>query len=268
MANLVEVKVPDIGDFKDVAVIEVMVQARRGRSPSTPASIMVESDKASMEIPSIARRRSKEIKVKLGDKVSEGSVIARRSRPQAASRRRHRAPAPGGAAARAASRAAPVASARGRQLRRQGRHRVRHARARRRPRRLLGRVPQRRPRHEDRARRALPDARRRVPERRLHPAQGAAAHRRGDGRGEALPDHGIRYGAPEIDLDKLRAFKDGVVKKLTGGLAGMAKARKVEVLTGVGGFLDPHHLEVVAADGGKKVVQLRQGHHRGRHRRR
>ena len=47
-----------------------------------------------------------------------------------------------------------------------------------------------------------------------------------------LPDHGIKYGAPEIDLDKLRGFKDGVIKKLTGGLAGMAKARKVRVLPG------------------------------------
>src|SRR4030095_3138645 len=67
--------------------------------------------------------------------------------------------------------------------------------------------------------------------------------------------HGIKYGKPQIDLDALRAFKDGVVKKLTGGLAGMAKARKVEVLTGVGSFLDPHHLEVTA-DGKKKVVKF------------
>jgi dihydrolipoamide dehydrogenase len=70
-----------------------------------------------------------------------------------------------------------------------------------------------------------------------------------------LPDHGICFGAPQIDLGKLRAFKDGVVKKLTGGLAGMAKARKVEVVTGVGAFLDPHHLEVVAA-GGRKTVKF------------
>src|SRR5206468_5913797 len=61
-----------------------------------------------------------------------------------------------------------------------------------------------------------------------------------------LGHHGIRYAAPEIDLDALRGFKDGVIRKLTGGLAGMAKARKVEVVTGVGSFLDPHHLEVVA----------------------
>jgi dihydrolipoamide dehydrogenase len=70
-----------------------------------------------------------------------------------------------------------------------------------------------------------------------------------------LPDHGISFGAPQIDLGKLRGFKDGVIKKLTGGLAGMAKARKVEVVTGVGAFLDPHHLEVVSA-GGKKTVKF------------
>ena len=71
-----------------------------------------------------------------------------------------------------------------------------------------------------------------------------------------LGRHGIHYAAPEVDLDALRGFKDGVVDKLTGGLAGMAKARKVEVVTGVGSFLDPHHLEVVAADGAKKVIRF------------
>jgi dihydrolipoamide dehydrogenase len=69
-----------------------------------------------------------------------------------------------------------------------------------------------------------------------------------------LGHHGIKYAAPEVDVDALRGFKDGVVKKLTGGLAGMAKARKVEVVTGVGRFLDPHHLEVAGADGGRRVV--------------
>ena len=70
-----------------------------------------------------------------------------------------------------------------------------------------------------------------------------------------LPDHGISFGAPKIDLDKLRGFKDGVVKKLTGGLAGMAKARKVEIVTGVGRFLDAHHLEV-EANGAKKTIRF------------
>ena len=74
MAQLVEVKVPDIGDFKDVAVIEVMVQAGETIAVDT-GLVMVESDKASMEIPSTHAGMVKEIKVKLDDKVSEGSVI-------------------------------------------------------------------------------------------------------------------------------------------------------------------------------------------------
>ena len=61
--------------------------------------------------------------------------------------------------------------------------------------------------------------------------------------------HGVTFGAPAIDLDKLRGFKEGVVKKLTGGLAGMAKARKVDVIRGIGRFLDAHHLEVQATSG-------------------
>jgi dihydrolipoamide dehydrogenase len=61
--------------------------------------------------------------------------------------------------------------------------------------------------------------------------------------------HGIAYAPPAIDLDKLRGFKSGVAKKLTTGLAGMAKARKVEVVRGIGRFVDPHHVEVVLTSG-------------------
>ena len=74
MANLVDVKVPDIGDFKDVAVIEVMVKVGEVIAVDT-GLIMVESDKASMEIPSSQAGLVKEIKVKVNDLVSEGSVI-------------------------------------------------------------------------------------------------------------------------------------------------------------------------------------------------
>ena len=81
----------------------------------------------------------------------------------------------------------------------------------------------------------------------------------------ALTAHGIGYGAPSIDLPKLRGFKEGVVKKLTTGLAGMAKARKVEVVRGVGRFLDPYHLEVALTtgtgqerSGEKKVVKFQK----------
>jgi len=74
MAQQIEVKVPDIGDFKDVAVIEVMVKA--GETVAVDTSlIMVESDKASMEIPSSHAGVVKEVRVKVDDKVSEGSTI-------------------------------------------------------------------------------------------------------------------------------------------------------------------------------------------------
>jgi len=66
---------------------------------------------------------------------------------------------------------------------------------------------------------------------------------------QALADHGISFGKPTIDLDKLRAFKDGVIGKLTGGLAGMAKARKVTVVTGVGSFVSANHVSVQTATG-------------------
>ena len=66
--------------------------------------------------------------------------------------------------------------------------------------------------------------------------------------------HGITFGEPQVDLDKLRDYKSQVVGKLTGGLAGMAKARKVQVVQGTGKFIDSYHLEVTAEDGSKKVI--------------
>jgi dihydrolipoamide dehydrogenase len=72
-----------------------------------------------------------------------------------------------------------------------------------------------------------------------------------------MAEHGISFGQPIIDLEKLKGWKNKVVGKLTGGLAGMAKTRKVTVLTGTGQFSDPNHLEVTAADGSKKVVHFK-----------
>ena len=71
---------------------------------------------------------------------------------------------------------------------------------------------------------------------------------------KTMAKHGIAFGAPVIDMAKLRDFKNGVVKKLTGGLAGMAKARKVDVVRGVGKFLDAHHVEVEITGGESKVA--------------
>jgi dihydrolipoamide dehydrogenase len=69
----------------------------------------------------------------------------------------------------------------------------------------------------------------------------------------ALADHGVSFGEPQIDLDRLRAFKDGVVGKLTGGLAGMAKQRKVDVVQGTAEFSGPHELLVKQASGERRI---------------
>jgi dihydrolipoamide dehydrogenase len=74
----------------------------------------------------------------------------------------------------------------------------------------------------------------------------------------SMTAHGVTFGKPQIDIDKLRDYKEKVVGKMTTGLAGMAKARKVNVVQGVGQFVGPNHLEITAADGGKKTVQFKQ----------
>jgi len=261
MANLVEVKVPDIGDFKDVAVIEVMVQVGETIAVDT-GLVMVESDKASMEIPSTHAGVVKEIKVKVNDKVGEGSVLllieaagvaATAPVPAAPATPAPATPAPAKTAASAAPAAAipNAASYNGKAdlecdvL-------------------VLGAGPGG---YSAAFRSADLGMKTVLVER--YATLGGVCLNVGCIPSKALlhtasvmdevshlPDHGIKYGAPEIDIDKLRGFKDGVIKKLTGGLAGMARARKVEVLTGLGSFLDPYHLEIAAADGSKKVVKF------------
>src|SRR3984885_7669392 len=65
--------------------------------------------------------------------------------------------------------------------------------------------------------------------------------------------HGISFGKPTLDLEKLRGFKSGVVKKLTSGLSALAKQRKVEVVTGTGKFVSPHVIEVTGAKGSERI---------------
>ncbi len=247
MAQQVEVKVPDIGDFKDVAVIEVMVKVGETIAVDT-GLVMVESDKASMEIPSSHAGVVKEIRVKVNDKVSEGSVLLVLETAGAAA-----APAPAAPAKLPAAAAAmPTAASYG------GKADVECEML------VLGAGPGG---YSAAFRSADIGMKTMLVER--YATLGGVCLNVGCIPSKALlhtasvmdevkhlPDHGIKYGAPEIDIDKLREFKDGVIKKLTGGLAGMAKARKVEVITGIGSFLDPHHLEVVASDGKKKVVKF------------
>src|SRR5688572_21848830 len=230
-----EVKVPDIGDFKEIEVIEVLV--RPGDTVAKEQSLItLESDKATMEIPSPAAGMVKELRIKVGDKVSKGSLILMLEAPAQAPTKAPESPkaasptpstgadiecdvvvlgaGPGGYSA--AFRAADLG--------------MKTVLVERYP--TLGGVclnvgciPSK----------AL-----------LHTAAVMDGAR-------ALASHGISFGEPKVDLARLRAFKDKVVGKLTGGLAGMAKVRKVNVLTGVGTFRDRNHLEVETKEGRKTV---------------
>ena len=237
-----DVKVPDIGDFKDVPVITVLVSVGDAVAKEDPL-IELESDKATMEVPAPAAGTVKEIKVKEGDKVSEGSVILvlegaeagdapakpARSEPEAASAPEARAATgtasgkgdihgevvvlgsgPGGYTA--AFRAADL----GKQV-------------------VLiekdpylggvclnvGCIPSK----------AL-----------LHAAKVIT-------EAEEMADHGIGFSGPKIDLDALRGWKESVVKQLTGGLSGLAKARKVQVINGYGRFTGPNMIAVETDEG-------------------
>ncbi|MDO9201698.1 MAG: dihydrolipoyl dehydrogenase [Hydrogenophaga sp.] len=263
MAQLVEVKVPDIGDFKDVAIIELMVQPGEVIAVDT-GLIMVESDKASMEIPSTHAGTVQEIKVKVGDKVSEGSVLltgeaTAASSPPPLGEGRVGAGSPSATHSPAAGPPPqPSPQGGGSQAQYTGKADVECEVL------VLGAGPG----GYSAAFRSADLGMKTVLVERYATLGGvclnvgcipskALLHTAAVmDEVKALGHHGIKYAAPEVDLDALRGFKDGVIKKLTGGLAGMAKARKVEVLTGVGSFLDPHHVEVVAADGSKKVVKF------------
>jgi len=252
MSQLVEVKVPDIGDFKDVAVIELLVKPGEVIAVDT-ALIMVESDKASMEIPSSHAGTVKELKVKLDDKVSEGTVILTLEAAGAAAAASVPTPAPAAAATPAAKAPAPVAAGSF-----AGKADIECEVL------VLGAGPG----GYSAAFRSADIGMKTVLVERYATLGGvclnvgcipskALLHTASVmDEAKSLSHHGIKYAAPEVDIDALRGFKDGVVRKLTGGLAGMAKARKVEVVTGVGSFVDPHHVEVMAADGKKKVVKF------------
>ncbi|KWB70467.1 dihydrolipoamide dehydrogenase [Burkholderia ubonensis] len=253
--SLIEVKVPDIGDFSGVDVIEVNIKP--GDVIEKEQTLLtLESDKASMEVPSDVAGTVKEIKVKAGDKVSQGTVIAL-VEAAAAAAAPAKAAEPAKPAAPAAPAAAPAAAPQAGSY--AGAADIECDML------VLGAGPG----GYSAAFRAADLGMKTVLVER-YPTLGGVCLNVGCipskallhtalviDEAEALASHGISFGKPEIDLDKLRDFKSGVVKKLTTGLAGMAKARKVEVVTGVGAFVDPYHMEV-QGDGGKKVVKFKQ----------
>ncbi|MDH5302271.1 MAG: dihydrolipoyl dehydrogenase [Gammaproteobacteria bacterium] len=252
MSNIVEIKVPDIGDFSEVEVIEILVSVGDQIKAET-SLISVESDKASMEIPSPQAGVVKEILIKLGDKVSEGSAIVKlevgaqaaaapkADKPAAASA----APAPAAPVA-----AAPKAASFAGKVDKQAQTVV------------LGSGPGGYTaafRAADLGQQVILIERYQsiggvclnvgcIPSKALlHTAQVI---------NEAAEFHeiGVDFNKPKIDLDKLRGHKNKVVGKLTGGLKQLAKQRKVEIVHGYGKFTSPNTIEVVADDGSKTVV--------------
>ncbi|HEL3832515.1 TPA: dihydrolipoyl dehydrogenase [Stenotrophomonas maltophilia] len=267
----IEVKVPDIGDYSDVPVIEVLV-AVGDTVKKDQGLVTLESDKATLEVPSSAAGVVKEIKVKLGDTLSEGAVVVVLDAEGAAE-------APAKAAAPAPAAAAPASK------------------------------PPVTPSHRAPAERAPAEPA--APKPALSSGKPAdiecemvvlgsgpggytAAFRAADvGLDTVLVeryaslggvclnvgcipskallhaaavidevahagDFGVEFGKPTITLDKLRQYKEKVVNQLTKGLAGMAKQRKVRNVQGVGRFISANELEITAADGSTQLLRFQK----------
>ena len=289
-------KVPDIGDFHDVEIIEVLVKP--GDTVAVEQSLItVESDKASMEIPATAAGTIVEMKVKLGDKVSQGSDIAV---IEAAGEGAAAAPAAAGASSGAAAGASAGAAGAGSAASASAGSGASGAAA------AAGASPAAAATAAGAASGAV--AAGSAPAARPGPQPAPATDRKADiecdmlviggGPGgysaafraadlgmkvviveryatlggvclnvgcipskallhtvavmeeaKAFAAHGIRFGAPEVDLDALRAYKDKVVARMTGGLGGMARGRKVTIVRGYAKFLDSHHVVVDLTEG-------------------
>ncbi len=257
---LVEIKVPDIGDFDSVAVIELLVKP--GDTIKAEQSLItVESDKASMEIPSSQAGVVKELKVKLGDKVKEGSVVLLLEAVEgSASSVERAAPAPSAVApavsAQPATPNAQPAAAYGGSADLECDVLV------------LGAGPG----GYSAAFRAA-DLGLKVVLVERYATLGGVCLNVGCIPSKALlhvaavmdevshmADLGVDFGKPVVNIDKLRSHKEKVIGKLTGGLGAMAKMRKVTVVRGYGAFVGPNHVEVEETTGtaqdktGKKTV--------------
>ena len=246
----IEVKVPDIGDFAEVAVIELLVKP--GDTVAAEQSLItVESDKASMEIPSSHAGVVKELKVKIGDKVAMGSLILMLD--GAANAAVAPAAAPAAAPAKAPAAPAPAAAsyAGGADIECDTL--------------VLGAGPG----GYSAAFRAADLGMKTVLVER-YPTLGGVCLNVGCIPSKALlhvaavmdeaahfADLGVTFDKPKVDLAKLLAHKNKVVGKLTDGLSAMAKMRKVTVVQGTGEFADPHHIKVTGADGTAQTIKFR-----------
>ncbi|MBA4141596.1 MAG: dihydrolipoyl dehydrogenase [Nitrosospira sp.] len=278
MTQLIEIKIPDIGDFKDVAVIELLVKPGDAVEKETPL-ITLETDKATIEVPAPQAGVVKEVNVNVGDMVSEGSLILtleKTGEENAPPAPAAEPPKPDGSATPAPSMSAPVTQEDGGQgvaaepnspARADAAPSATHSR----PPVLHGDI------HADvvvlgagpggytAAFRAA-DLGRKVVLIERYPALGGVCLNVGciPSKGllhvakviteaEETAHQGITFGKPGIEIDKLRAWKGSVVGKLTKGLAALAKQRKVEVVQGTGKFTSENMIKVETPDGTKTV---------------
>lgn len=247
--STIEIKVPDIGGFKGVAVIEIGVKAG-DTVEAEQALITLETDKATMDVPSPAAGVVKEMKIKVGDKVSEGSVILLLESSAAAAAPAQVAPAPQDSAPVAAPQVAPTPAvnvAKG----------DIHAEVV-----VLGAGPG----GYTAAFRAA-DLGKQVVLIEKHATLGGVCLNVGCipskallhvakviNEAEEVSHHGVTFGKPKIDIDGVRGWKESVISKLTGGLAALAKQRKVQVVRGLARFTSPNSIAVQTEEGEKIVT--------------
>ena len=258
----IELKVPDIGDFDSVEVIEVLIQP--GDTVVAEQSLVtVESDKASMEIPADQAGVVERVLVKVGDKVSEGTVLATLKgdaasavvRPSTAPESAQAPQIAATPAAAAIASAAPAAASSAAQPASTDIYDVV----------VLGAGPggySAAFRAADLGLKVLLVERYAtlggvclnvgcIPSKALLHSVAVLEE------AQSLHHHGITFGEPSIDLSALRKHKQSVVSKLTGGLAGMARARKVTVMQGLAEFTGAHHIQVQVAPGDLRMVQFK-----------
>ncbi len=261
MPQNIEIKVPDIGDFKDVEIIEVLVNGGDSVDVEQPL-ITLESDKATMDVPSTHAGKITQMHVSVGDRVSQGSVIATLEAAEAAAAKAPAAKDEGVSARRdggngSAGQAAPARAtgaksgagdvAKGGDI---------HAQVV-----VLGAGPG----GYTAAFRAADLGMKTVLVER-YPTLGGVCLNVGCIPSKALlhtaevvravdgmADHGVTYSQPKFEIKKLAAWKEKVVGQLTKGLAGLAKQRKVEIVQGVGKFESPNLLAVEGKDGTVRV---------------
>ena len=245
--SLIELKVPDIGGHENVDIIAVEIKA--GDTVAVDDTLItLETDKATMDVPAEAAGVVKEVKVKVGDKISEGGLIAVIEAEGAAAEAPKATAAPAPAAQPEAPKAAtPAPQAALFSGNADAEYDVV----------VLGGGP-----GGYSAAFAAADEGLKVAIVDQYKTLGGVCLNVGCIPSKALlhnaavidevkhlADNGIKYPAPEIDIDMLRGYKEKVIGKLTGGLAGMAKARKVDLIQGKGEFVGANHLEVKLTEG-------------------